>query len=136
MQKAQGVEPDGSLRASRRFDTFMMREGTVHAGPEHDGHRAVLFLHICPETLLGQVEPFTQVSAATVIHEFCDTADNQLGDRALLQWAEHKPWLQLRDTPMWEKLCESLLWMQETFYNDPEDTDFYIDPDLLSDLRT
>ena len=131
MQKAKGVQPDGSLRPAMTFDTFMASELEIHAGPDHEGDRTVLFAHLVPESKMHQVQPFAQVSAATVLHNFADKSDNLLGDRAMLQWAHHRPWLQFKDFPMWPTLCKTLPYLRAEYYNDKKDPDNYVQPHLL-----
>ena len=132
MQQARGVADDGSLRRGTNFDTYMASEVEVHAGPEHVGHRCILFIHLVPLSKLNEIEPFEQISAATVIHHFSDIADNLLGDRALLQWAHHRPWLQYKGLDMWPTLCETLPYLRRKYYNDKaNDPDNYVQPHLL-----
>lgn len=134
MQRAQGIDDDGSYRAAKKYDTFIAGEHEIHAGPEHQGHRNVFFSHFIPEALLPKVEPFVQVSAANVIHHFVDTADNLLGDRAMLQWAEHEPWLAYHDLDMMEDLRETLPALQKKYYNEKNKPEQYVNPKLLDTL--
>ena len=93
-------------------------------------------IHIVHEDVLESIQPFSQVSVATDVHQFCDSADNLMGDYMLLQWAEDMPWLQWKEEEMWPILCDLLPKLREAYYNDKQgDPRRYISPKLLADLR-
>jgi len=131
MIDVQARNADGSLQEAGLFDAFAMPTSTVHRGPAHSGFRALFFVVWFP--MHTTVPPVVQVSAATVIHHFCDIANNILGDRMLLEYAEFKPWLHFKDLPMWEQLCVSLPRMREEDYNDPNKPN-YVPESLMAEL--